>query len=375
MRPDGIVATARGIGLYRVPDRRSIWQWADENVSFGRAYPTARPGRYSSDYLPFWREPMEAATDPTVREVVVLKCAQAGGTENLLLNALRHAVAVRPTPTMYCGGTQELTEAFMEERIKPSLLTASACAEQMRVARLRGTEIHFPDMLLAVTWASSVAGLKSRPIGLVLADELSIWPEDAMDKLRQRASTYPGAHLLVISAPDAMDGRSSDDDPIFREYGSTDRREYELPDPAGGWFRFVMGGPTSVEGLHWDEDARNADGTWDAAKVRSSAHYVTAAGTRIEDRDRMALVARGRWVPTNPAADSRRRGYRIAAFLLPWCSFGDLATDFLRAKERGKAALRVFIYERLAERWADEVEAARDDAIYARVGEYQRGIT
>lgn len=355
----------------------TIWQWHEDNVVFPRKYPTARPGRYDSAWVPFWREPQEAMTDPAVREIVVLKNSQAGGTENLLLNSLRYTVACAPMPAMYVGGQQELTEAFLEERIKPGFDTCAVLREQWRAARIRGTEIYLPSMMLAVTWASSVSGLKSRPAGLVLADEISIWPEDALDKLRARLMTFPFSHLAAISAPDALIERPSDEDPIFQEFEQTDQRRYFMPDQgkkkADSVFRFEMGSRTAGNGLAWDQRARRANGLWDLDRVKATAHYVTPGGAIIRDADKSALLSAGRWQATVPdRAQGTKRGYHLSAFYMPWVTFGEIAVRFLTAKAKGKKSLRVFVYEVLAEKWIDQIDTPNDSVIYERQGGYER---
>lgn len=379
----------------------TIWQWHEDNVVFPRKYPTARPGCYDSSWVPFWREPQEAMLDPAVREIIVLKSAQAGGTENLLLNALRYTVACAPVPAMYVGGQQELTEAFLEERIKPGFNTCAVLREQWRQARIRGTEIYFLNMMLAVTWASSVSGLKMRPAGLVLADEISIWPEDALDKLRARLQTFPFSHLAAISAPDAMIERQSDNDPIFIEYEQTDQRKFFLPDPSspkglrgaspGGEkqttnnehstsniegrkeFKFEMGSRTAGYGLMWDQKARRENGLWNLDRVKATAHYVTPGGAIVRDADKPALLAAGHWRATVPdRAQGTKRGYHLNAFYMPWMTFGEIAVKFLTSKAKGKKSLRVFVYEVLAEKWIDQIDTPNDSVIYERQGGYEK---
>lgn len=314
-------------------------------------------------------------TDPTVREIIVLKNSQAGGTENLLLNAIRYAVACAPVPTLYVGGQQELTESFLEERIKPGLDTCAELRQQWKLARVRGTEIYFPNMMLAVTWASSVDGLKQRPIGLMLADEVSIWPEDSLDKLRARARTFPFSHLAAISAPDAMLDRPSDSDPIFIEYEQTDQRKYFMPDPnkSGCEFKFEMGKRAVGYGLTWDQGARRDNGLWDLDRVKASAHYVTPGGAIIRDADKPALLAAGHWRATvADRAQGSKRGYHLNSFYMPWVTFGEIAVRFLTAKAKGKKSLRVFVYEDLAEKWIDQIDTPNDSVIYERQGKYER---
>ena len=82
-------------GLFEVEPEMKCWEWAAKNVDFAinQAYPTEYKGFYDPELLPFWKEPAENVFDPEVREQAILKCSQAGGTENVCLNPIRFAVA------------------------------------------------------------------------------------------------------------------------------------------------------------------------------------------------------------------------------------------------------------------------------------------
>lgn len=363
---------------YRPKIKQSVWEWAGDNVDFSLnpLYPAARDGRYDPEWLPFFKEPADAVQDPVIREVVFLKCSQAGATENLLLNPLRYAVARQPVPVLYVAGQQEQTEAFMLERVKGGLKCAVETSRKLRKAQERGNEIYFADMIVACTWARSSQGLKSRPVGMVLADEISIWPENALDRLRKRVETYPFPVIVIVSAPDPNTASSSD--PIFSEFAQGDQRYWMMTDPdTGNLFRFEMGwkqeGMRSAHGLRWDENAKQDDGSWDLEHVRSSAHYVTPDGTRIESDQKFKVVAGGQWISTNPNASATKRSYHLNAFYLPWFSFGDVALAFLDTNARGAEALRVFVNEWLAEPWAQTVDSPVEDEISRCQSVYKSG--
>lgn len=357
-----------------------VWQWAAENVDFSRApnYDTPIKGPYDPEWMPVWKEPSEAITDPAVREIIVLKSSRAGGSENLLLNGIRYAIAEKPQPTLYVTGDQASAERMMMNRIKRSMPCATETRRQYKQARVTEHEIQFPKMDFRVTWPKSKQAFKQDGWSLILCDELSTWPEWSMDMARRRTAAYPFSHIVAISSPDPNQRRSSSDDPIFVEYARGDRREWMMPDPAkpGELFRFEMGGPEVDYGLKWDhEAAKREDGSVNLDVVRATAHYVTPGGARIDEDDRMEMVGRGQWVATNPDAPESVRSYRINAMYIPLsdCGFGEIAAAFLKAKAQGPVALRTFIYEYLAEEWREKTVIVYDDEIYQRCADYQRG--
>ena len=361
-------------GILKVTPRLNIWQWAAGNVDFSLVpnYDTPLHERYDPEFLPIWKEPAEAITDPNVYEITALKCARAGGSENILLNPIRYSVAVRPQPTLYVTGDQLSAESMMEERIKRGL---KACKETRRKLNAASTTQHrvmFSDMDLFVTWPKAKQAFKQRGYGLVLCDELSTWPEYSADMARKRTASYPFAHIVMISSPDPAQKRGSDDDPIFVEYRRGDQRKWHMPDLDGAEFVFEMGDKTTSHGLKWAADAKREDGSWDLDKVRETAHYVTPAGQVLTEKDRMRVVKSGQWKPTATAPENIR-SYHVTSFLTPFDSFGGIAVAFLKANAAGPLALRTFIYEYLAEPWYGEKTIIELNSVEQRKGGYVAG--
>ena len=362
---------------YAPPPELNVWQWADAEIDYSRArnYDTEWKARYDSGYMPYWKQVLEWTTDPDVREVWVWKCTRCGGSENGLLTTLRYHVAQSPVPCLYVGGQQQSVERFFESRIKAGFCLSDATQSAYRAARAREHEIMFPAMDLVATWPANRQAFKQSGYALILADEVSSWPECSTDLLRERMANYAFPHLVGVSSSDAQHKRNSDDDPIVQEYENTNCCEWMCKDPkTGNRFKFEMGGPDTPHGLKWDRAAKKDDKAWDLNKVQETAHYITPDGTRIEDKDRIAVIATGEWIATKQGLP-KRMGARVTRFMVPFKvgSFGHIASAFLEATEKGKSALRVFVYEYLAEKWKEETVVARDDALDARSLEYGRG--
>ena len=351
----------------------NIWQWAESALDFSLApsYDTPLHGPYDAGYMPYWKEIAECVTAPDVREVIVLKATRAGGSENVLLNSIRYAVAVRPQPVLYVTSDQLSAERFMEKRIKRGMKCAVATARELREASATQHDITFRAMDFRVTWPRAKQAFKQDGWSLVLCDEVSTWPEYSADMARRRCDSYPFAHIVFLSSPDPAQRRPSDDDPIFVEWERGDRREWYMPDPSGaGEFRWEMGS-AGAAGLRWDAAAKRDDGTWDLDRVEASAHYMTPGGARIDEADRARVMRLGAWRAT-AAGKATVRSYRVNRFMVPFasCSFGRIAVDFLKAKSGGSVPMRSFVYESLAEKWYEKIDTTTDDALSARCAEY-----
>lgn len=354
----------------------NVWQWAGANVDFSRAmnYDTPVHGPFDPDYMPYWKEPCECLTDTDINEITILKATRTGGSENVLLNSIRYAIAMRPQPVLYVTSDQLSAERFMDRRIKRSMRCADSTAREYRHAQATQHDIAFPSMDLRVTWPKAKQAFKQDGWAMMLCDELSTWPDYTPDMARRRTDSYPFPHIVFLSSPDPAQRRASDDDPIFVEYRRGDQRKWNMPDPAGGEFFFEMG-KRGAAGLQWDDSAKRDDGTWDYEKVEASAWYQTPNGARIENKDRRAVVASGHWVATNPNAPKSCRSYHVTIFMTPFAAgdFGRIASAFLKAKAGGTTALRTFIYEYLAEPWTMNIESTNDDALFKRCMNYALG--
>ncbi len=367
--------------IHEPVERQWAWEWARDNVDFSRApnYDTPIHGPFDPEFTPFLKEPCEAIDDPDVQEVWVRKPSRAAGSECLILNPIRKDVATSPCPSLYMSSDQLSTERFFTKRIKLGFECSAVTDAKYRAAHSTEHEINFEDMDLVATWPAAKGAFKQSGYKRIYVDECSLLPNTAPGMIRKRTDTYSLSTIVFISAPDPVQKRPSRDDPIFFEMEETDKRKLFFPDPkTGNLFTFEMGvsGKNATRhGLKWSASAKRSDGSWDMVKVRKTAHYVTPDGTKISNAQKAKLIPKFAWIPTNPDAPKEKRGYIYNCFVLPFKSgdFGQIACAFLEAKKAGPAALRVFVYEYLAEWWHEDTEAATDDALKARCRHYEKG--
>jgi len=79
-------------------DRPAMSDWAEANYVLS-AETSDIPGPWSNDYTPFLREIMNWWSDATTRQITIVKCTQAGGSE-LANIAVGYTCDVDPAPTM-----------------------------------------------------------------------------------------------------------------------------------------------------------------------------------------------------------------------------------------------------------------------------------
>ena len=360
-------------------ERLKIWDWAQRNIVYPQKYKALSPGPYSIDRTPFWKGPMDDLLDPSVKEVWILKSAQAACSENMILMPMRYAVECMALTMLYIGGAVKATEEYIRERIKPGLQLSPGLRSLYRQADVVEHNVYYPHCMVVCGWCSDANIFKMRPVDWAFADEVSVWGSYAAEALRKRVSTRPFSKIIGMSSMDGKQKRPTEEDPIWIEFQDTDQRYLWLRDPkTGSRFKFEMGWRLNDEtespwGLKWDSKADLGDGKYDMALVRSTAHYVTPDGTVIDEAGRDAILGDGEWIPARPDAPEGKRGYYISSFYMPWISFGDIACSYLGALKRGPQSLRTWIYENVPTVWTGESTGADVTEIEQRQGGYGMG--
>lgn len=360
-------------------ERLKVWEWAERHIVYPQKYKALSPGPYSVARTPFWKGPMDDLLDPGVKEVWILKSAQAACSENMILMPMRYAVECMALTMLYIGGAVKATEEYIRERIKPGLQLSPGLRSLYRTADVVEHNIYYPHCMVVCGWCSDPNIFKMRPVDWAFADEVSVWGSYAPEALRKRVSTRPFSKIVGMSSMDGKQKRPTEEDPIWIEFQDTDQRYLWLKDPVTGRpFKFEMGWRQDDEtecpwGLKWDRAADLEDGKYDMALVRSSAHYVTPDGTVIDEQTRDRIMADGEWVPSRPDAPEGKRGYYISSFYMPWISFGDIACGYLGALKRGPQTLRTWIYENVPAVWTGESLGADVSEVEQRQGPYASG--
>jgi len=346
-------------------------------VDYSRAanYDTPYRGAFDPDLMPFWKEPLEALQDNSIREVAILKSSRAGYSENLILTDLRYTIARNPGPTMYVTGKMEIAKGFHDRRVCRGMALSKEIERQYKRAKVLNTEIQFPAMDFRSTWATSDTAIKSDGWCRLYLDEVDLFPEFGVDMARRRVAAYPFSHICFGGSIDPSRKGDPNQSPIIKLYEESDKRVWVMPDPAGGEFEWTLGG------IKWPKECKQDD-QWDLEAVARQAWYETPNGTRIEESERMAYTRKGRW---DARGEGIRRGYKVVAPMIPFtdCSFGELAKKFLSAKhrlnqtakraERNRNTIRTYMAEYWAEAHREEEQVATSDKLDHCAEEYEIG--
>ena len=174
-----------------------------------------------------------------------MKSAQVGWTE-ILNNCIGFHVHQDPAPMLLVQPTLEMAEAWSKDRLAPMVRDTPALSEKIADPRSRdsgNTLLHkkFAGGHLTVAGANSPAGLASRPIRIVLFDEVDRYPAsagtegDPISLGKKRTATFWNRKVLAGSTP-TIKGSSR----IEAGFDSGDQRFYQVPCPHCGEFQRLV---------------------------------------------------------------------------------------------------------------------------------------
>src|ERR1700730_5436588 len=347
----------RVFAAFAPPPELTVSQWADRERRLSPEA-SAEPGMWDTGRTEYLRDVMDAMNDPATTRVVCIKGSQVGWTE-ALNNVLGYLISEDPGPVLVIQPSLEMAEAWSKDRLSPMLRDTPCLAGKVHspLTRDSGNTLRqktFTGGRLAIVGANSAAGLASRPIRIVIADELDRFPVsagsegDPLSLAAKRQLTFWNRKTLLGSTPLLKDTSA-----IWREWLSSDQRRYFVPCHACGHEQALV-----WSNVKWDK----AD---DGRHLPSTAHYVCEeCGSVWTDADRHDAVTKGRWISTNPDAVGTA-GFHIPGFLSPWLALADIVSEFLAAR-KDPALLQVFVNTVLGEPSEPSQESVEGSSLLRR---------
>lgn len=371
--------------LLRPPPRLTLSEWSDRNRVLSPEA-SAEPGPWRTDRAPYLRGIMDAVSDLLVRRVAVMASSQVGKTE-VILNATGYFIDQDPAPMLVVQANERpMGEAFSKDRLRPMIRDTACLREKVQDSRKKSgtsTLLHkvFPGGHLTIIGANSPAGLGSRPIRIVLADEVDRYPESAGKEgdplwlVIQRTRTFWNRKIVMISTPTDKDSSR-----IEAEWKKSDQRRFFVPCPHCDHIQHLVWGQ-----VEWETEVRCAQchaPTPDEGECpecesserenrhrpETAAYVCEECGTLIDESDKRGMLARGEWRATNP--DGAFPGFHINALYSPWVTWAELAAEFLEAKD-DPDKLKAFVNLQFGEPWEDRNEDVDPEQLHTRAEDWE----
>lgn len=348
-----IVQATRDAALptWRPPPKLSISQWAEENLVLS-AEDSAEPGKYRTSRAPYQKGILDAISDPLIEQVVVMSSAQVGKT--LIAKAIiGYFVDQDPSPILFVTYSLDMAETFSKDRLAPMVRDTPCLRSKIADPKARdsgNTILHkrFPGGHVTMVGANAPGGLSSRPVRIVLCDEVDRYPAssgtegDPVKLAFARAKTFWNRRLILFSTPgDETTSR------INPAYEASDRRRFFIPCPHCGQFQH----------LRW------AQVTWIDNRPSTARYRCEKCAAAWTDSERIGALPKGEWRAERP--ERRVAGFHLNELCSPFRKLREIVADFLEAKDHPEL-LRTWINTSLGEVWRDQDGEKADPELLAK---------
>lgn len=358
--------------VFRPPPDLTPSEWADEYRVMS-AEETAEPGRWRTSRVPYLREIMDAAVEPGVERVVVMKAGQVGATE-VLKNVLGYFIDREPCPILVVMGSLDEAQKWSKEKLSHMIESTPALDEAVADPSSRTSDNtilskSFAGGHLGIVGATSPKGLRMRHRRVLLMDEVDSYPAsagsegDPVSLAEKRTETYYNRVIYLASTP-TVKGFSRIED----AFEGSDQRFYHVPCPECG----------AMQRLRWagiryeDNRPETARLVCGAGEEEDSEWAVDGCGALIEERHKMKMVRNGEWVPHAPERDTR--GYHVNSLYSPFVTWERVVAKHLEALAGGREERKAWVNGFLGETWEEGGERLNTDALARRVEPYPPGV-
>jgi phage terminase large subunit GpA-like protein len=352
---------------FRPPKLQTVSEWADENRLLV-SESSATPGRWRTSRAPYQKDIMDAFTEKSVWQIVIMASAQVGKTE-IELNMMGRAIDADPGPMLFVQPTDAFAEDFSKRRVAPMIKACPALQNKVYEAKSRdaGNTISmktFPGGSVAFTGANSPTQLAGRPVRYVFMDEIDRFPisagteGDPIKLAERRTETYRTNRKIIKTSTPIMRNASK----IEKAYRNGTQEKWVTECPLCREYSFI-----TFDNIRFEKDEYedlNGDKDWHVSNVR---WVCPMCGAEMTERE--AKKAPSKWRAENPEALKEGiRSFRLNAFMSPFSDWGEICREFLKSKDDPEL-LKVFKNTMLGETWeARDARANAESLLYRREG-------
>ncbi len=332
------------------PPVLKVSQWAD-NFRKLSAEASAEPGQWNTARAPYQREIMDAVNDDECESVIIMSSAQVGKTE-IILNILGYYIDYDPAPIMIVQPTLDMAQTFSKDRLAPMIRDTPALRGKVKAARSKMSEntiLHkkFPGGHVTIVGANSASGLASRPIRILLCDEVDRYPASAgtegspIELAQKRTNTFWNRKIIKVSTP-TIKGISK----IENEFNNSSMEEWCVPCPCCGKFQ-----PYDFKRISFKD-------------VTMECKYCKEKFSESDWK-----LGEGKYIAFKE--NRKVRGFHLNELASPWKHWNEIIEDFKKAKrdvdDKGSVEpLKVWINTSLGETWEERGESADENSIMKR---------
>jgi len=347
---------------FKPPVRMNVSEWADTYRRLS-SESSAEVGQWKTDRAPYQRGMMDACQERGVLTVVLMTSAQIGKTE-ILLNLLGYHIHLDPSPILFLQPTLDMAESVSKTRLATMIrdvpeLSALIADPKSRDSGNTLLTKNFPGGHVTLVGANSPSSLASRPIRVVIADEVDRYPSSAGTEgdplllATKRTATFRNRRIVMVSTP-TVKGQSR----IEKAWDTSDKRRFHVPCPHCNSYQ-----PLVWERIAYDEK--------EPEEGRRLVEYqCIECGVFIDESHKRNMLEKGRWVATGKYRG--HIGFHINELYSPWRRWVEIVEDYLKAREDSQM-LKVWWNTSLGLPFEEQGEVPDAQRLFERRERYAQG--
>ena len=340
--------------LLKPPPKLTLSEWSDIYRML-TSESSAEAGHWQTSRAPYQKEIMDAVSNPEVEKVVVMSSSQVGKTE-IILNIIGYYIDYMPCPMMLVMPIEEMLKSFSKDRLAPMISATPTLRNKVFDVKSKdssNTMLHkkFHGGHLTLVGANSAANLASRPIRVLLADEVDRFQEDVggegdpLKLAEKRTTTFWNRKLVYVSTP-TIAGVSR----IEKEFKNATMEEWSLRCPECGEYQILKFTLLDFETL--EMTCEHCGAMHNEKKWKSKP---------------------GKWIQTNEEYIGKNRSFHLNEMASPWKNWGEIRDDFLQAKNDVEM-LKTFVNTSLGEVWEEKGEITDYKVVANRAETYEAEV-
>lgn len=287
-----------------------------------------------------------------------------------LLNYCGYIIDYDPSPMLIVLPTIEMGMAWSKDRFSPMVRDMEALRDKVSEVRARDSEntlLHkvFKGGQITIAGANSAASLASRPVRILLMDEVDRYPPsagsegDPVKLAMMRTANFWNRKIIATSTP-TVSGVSR----IERLFNASLKHHYHVPCTECGKFQVLVFGQ-----VKWEKEKDQL--------VKESVYYECIhCRAKLAEKDKAAMVRAGEWRDglhsEFKARTGTHLGFHISELYSPWSSWQRIVSDFYE-DNKSPETLRVWTNTRLGQVFEEEESTSISlDKIAGKIEQYEK---
>lgn len=342
----------------------TVSDWADRHRILTTAT-SAEPGPWRTDRAPYMREIMDSITDVNTEEVAIMASAQVGKTE-FMLNMIGYHVDYDPCPIMFMLPDKTLINYFSKTRLTSMIEASEPLQKKFAAAKRLGNTINEKNFLggsIAIVGANAASSLSSRPIRVLLCDEVDRYPVSAGDEgdpinlAKMRTTTFDFNRKLVYVSTPLNSG--------------TSRIEQLYEDSTAEKWSFACPECEEYQPIEWEQIKFKYHKTDSGEFIVDEVNHACCKCGALSG-ERQWKRSKGKWVAQKQ--HTSRRGFHLNQFSSPWVAWETIVKDFLTAKRDGREKVKTWVNTVLGKPWEESGEKVDEEILFERREMYEAEV-